>query len=476
MEKKKPIQKVILLLVFILLITPMVLSSSLNIEKTEIDVFKDEKAVFNVTYQNTDSMEKSLGLILNSPSWNYYTEPYFLNVGKNEKINFLLYLEQKDQKVGLSRVSLRFTTQPNNEEYNSSLYIYTKDEVKMDYVTFLVLNSILNKEKFIPNDDVFLNIKLSKLNPKKLNNLTLKISSDIYNKQISFKMEDISEYSTNFQFKISEKQLPLNSKLTIEVIDGNKTEAKNTLDLIIPEYSPELDYVYDSDLGFLKKIEYYNVSFNGNINDTKEFDFKDNFFNKLFRSYVIDTKSEIKDNKLLINVEPFKEYSLEVKYNYVILLLLIIVLAISTGVYIFFKKPITIKKEVKKIYESSGIKNIRFLLYIKNNTGTKIHNLRIVENLPNLIEYIPSKEFGVLKPKYINEKENDFDMVWEFKIFEPYEERIITFDVVARFDIIGRLKIPSTKLKFLFLGLKREIQSNSIMIKIKNKGDGNNKE
>lgn len=464
-----------LLIIFFLAI-PLTLANSIQINDNDIDIFQDEQATFNITFTNTDSIDKSIGVIINSPNWQYYTNPYFVNVDKNSEKNFLLSLKPKEYESGLSKIAIKFLTLPDNQNYNSTLYIYKKNESKMEYVTFLVLNSILNKKEYLPEETLDLSIKVSKLNPKPLENLTIDIQSNLFTRKINFDMKISKEFKDTIEFSIPKKQLPIEDKLKITLYEDNTSLSSNILDLVIPEYSPNLILEKNFSSKFLKQKYNYTLNYNGNIESIKTIEFQDNIITKLFRSYTINTNSSIQNNTLIINVKPFQKYNLAVTYNYIPLLIIFIIIIILSAIYLFFKKPLTVKKEVKKIYESSGIKNIRFLIYLKNNTGTKIHNLRLTESLPNLIEHIPSKEFGVLKPKYINEKEKSFDMIWEFKNFEPYEERIITFDVIAKFDIIGRLKIPPTKLKFLFLGLRRELQSNSILIKVKNKGDMNNKE
>lgn len=459
-------------LFFLVLLMGSVYGSSLEIEAIDRDISPEEKALFQISYVNTDDYDKSIGVLFDSPKWKYTTNPYFLNVKANSENVFELFLEPRTDELGLKVLPVRFRIQPGNESYSEDMYVYVKEPVdKLEYTTILSLAAISNKEKFIPGDEFSLKSYIRNLNPKRLDNVTLKIISDLFEKSFDYKIGSRETKENTYSFKFDDFEPPLKDEVIIELYDGNSLEESVKIPYEVVEYSPDLSYVVNKDSGFLKSYKKVNLTYMGNYKTEKSFELSDSGFQRFFRSFETSKNFTVEKNNLSAVFSPGENVVIYFKYNYVLLFVLSILLIASGVVYWILKKPLQVRKEVKRIYEVDGIKKVRMIIYLKNKTGAKIHNLRIKEILPSIVSYEPIEEFGVLKPKYVHDKEKSFDMVWEFRNFEPFEERILTYDIKAKFDIIGKLKIPATELSFEFLGIKRILQSNNILIRIKNKRD-----
>ena len=99
--------------------------------------------------------------------------------------------------------------------------------------------------------------------------------------------------------------------------------------------------------------------------------------------------------------------------------------------------------------QDSGISKMKVLLHVKNRTGKVIDNILVTDRIPHIAEIIKDFEVGTLKPeKMIKHEKQGVLLRWTFSQLEPYEERIITYMVKTKLNIVGGFCLPSAMVKF----------------------------
>ncbi|MBI4154215.1 hypothetical protein HY501_02675 [Candidatus Woesearchaeota archaeon] len=104
------------------------------------------------------------------------------------------------------------------------------------------------------------------------------------------------------------------------------------------------------------------------------------------------------------------------------------------------KKTLTIKQQ------RDGTTELRIMMHIANRTGRLIRNAMVYEFLPRFVH--PAMQFGTLKPKSLQKGKGGVRLVWSLDNIAKGEERIISYEVTSKLDVIGRFMLPPSWIKY----------------------------
>ena len=146
-----------------------------------------------------------------------------------------------------------------------------------------------------------------------------------------------------------------------------------------------------------------------------------------------------------------------------ILLAFILLIIIGMFVFYYFKgKTITISKTLFKIKdEKDDVTELKILLHVSNNTDMEVHNIKVIDILPNLIK--PTPDFATLKPERIQKGPKGMRMIWNIPKLEIHEERVISYKVHSRLPLVGEVELPAALVQYKTRGHKLvSVKSNKL--------------
>ena len=71
----------------------------------------------------------------------------------------------------------------------------------------------------------------------------------------------------------------------------------------------------------------------------------------------------------------------------------------------------------------------------------------------------------MLKPsRMISADKTHSLLMWNLEVLDPYEERLLTYKLKSQLNIVGNMRLPSSKVKFLTPAGERTYYSNDVML------------
>jgi len=140
---------------------------------------------------------------------------------------------------------------------------------------------------------------------------------------------------------------------------------------------------------------------------------------------------------------------------------LIIIFSIVFG----FKYVFT-PKVVKSFTHSGPIargKEIIVSLDVRNRSRKKINDVEVRDFIPSILGVVG--KYDTLRPKARKVK-GGTELVWNFDSLKPREERVITYRIKPSVDVMGSLKLPKAKVRYMDKKKERKMMaSKSVVIK-----------
>ena len=84
-------------------------------------------------------------------------------------------------------------------------------------------------------------------------------------------------------------------------------------------------------------------------------------------------------------------------------------------------------------------------ILVRNNTNTSVKSVKLTDIVPTPLKLV--EDFGTAVPDVIKREDGKVNMFWNLGGFAPQEERLISYKVRSSLSILGRLTIPSAKIK-----------------------------
>lgn len=359
------------------------------------------------------------------------------------------------------------------EKTNVTIKLKKATEPKENYGTFITVQSLISTEKLghnfilrvVPPEDVF-EMKVSvpeKVQPGREfevkinleNNLNtyvrdvkVVVNSEMFNEERVINFFPFQSREETFTFTIPQLAKPEEYTLNIRIIQADfLTDSSKTLFRVMEKSDVKEKLEVNSQ--FLKTTYSVTKTNIGNTPVQETFDLPLNMFQKSFTSSSLDaTSSDSSGLHWLFTIQPDSEYKLNVTINYQPLfagILVVVFVALLAGYLL--SRGVTIKKEILKIKQTpDGMSELKVLLHIKNNSGKSVHNLAVIELLPNLI--YPSTHFGTLHPEKVQKGDKGVKLTWTINELLSGEERILSYTVHSKINVIGKFLLPPALVRY----------------------------
>ncbi|MEM3877720.1 MAG: hypothetical protein QXW07_04420, partial [Candidatus Woesearchaeota archaeon] len=168
-----------------------------------------------------------------------------------------------------------------------------------------------------------------------------------------------------------------------------------------------------------------------------------------------------------VEVQPRSEQKITMTTNYRGIALLLIAIAGLIAAYYYLKPPVEMTKKAKVIVqEEGGIAELKVLINIKNRGKNSIHNLRVVDIVPDIADVEDNFQAGTIKPDNITKNIASGTLIkWNIERMEPYDERLISYKIKSRLAIVGSFRLKPAVARYTINNKEYKAVSNEVWIR-----------
>jgi hypothetical protein len=471
--------KVILLLFVFLfsLFTSSVLAEDVfdvNVQVSVNDIYPTQTAKFYFTINNPTLEDDEYKLtFISSGKWSFSTDPssYLsgVNVKAGEEVTFPVLIKASDAGVSYGMQSFPVVIKSKNSDVSkeTSLQLLLRNPTPplTNYLPS-VGYTVDIADEIDPRESEKLKVHLSNKNSLNIKELTISIRSKLYNFDRVVSLAPLENRIEVFDINYDPNTDPIDDLMTIKVkvSDIDFTPVIKQVKIIAYKDTTDNDVIKKS---FFKKISEYTYTNQGNINDKETVRFKTSLFSQLFTK-TIPKASILKneDGRFLsweLELAPKESQKITIIKNYRVLFYVLIIFILGIIAYYLFRSPILVKKEseVLKI-EDQGVSHLKVLLHLKNRSNKPVDEVKLIDRVPPIASIDRDFAMGTLHPdKVIRHEHKGTILKWNISTLDPYEERIISYNIISKLKIIGGVTLPNAVVKFKGKGKKtRRILSN----------------
>ncbi|MFH1211059.1 MAG: hypothetical protein V1645_04040 [archaeon] len=266
----------------------------------------------------------------------------------------------------------------------------------------------------------------------------------LYPYQEMFLTQDGNE---DVKFKLQPDEKPGRYSVSVTVYKGDKLIGK-IMKMFEVVNNPEVDEKIATESQFLVRTIKVMKTNKGNVVATERYEFPISGFQRMMTDF--DPEPIIGQDKVewVVDIPPGETRTITITTNYKPLAYLITALLIILIMVVWrIKRSIGIKKRIVKVRGRKGeVIGLKVLLHVRNKTGRKITDIKVIDILPNLLKL--SNEFGTLKPNQVQKGDRSSRLIWHIESLEGGEERLLSYGVEPSLQMFGTIMLPQALLRF----------------------------
>ena len=340
------------------------------------------------------------------------------------------------------------------EKYSEPLKVYLGAEKPLDYLPSIKVTVDMD-DKINPQEPVSIKLFLENKNPLDLSDLGVRIQSDIpeFVQEVSVDLPPLEKKTVEFAVIPTPFQQPKDYVLffvferkgqTIKVVE----QRVQVLSMI-----PGFDVNATKDSILLKKLIGLNITNNGNVLNEQEIKYPLTWWQSLFvgEETSIKVLGEQRYASWMISLQPGQSKEIVLVINYRLWLYLLFIILVFGGFYWYVQSPITLNKTATttKSGDDGTLSEVKVTLEVRNRSNKSLKNINIIDYVPTIAHIEKSLELGTLKPQEVQHNTKKGTMVkWILSEVEAKEQRLITYKVKAKLNIVGTFSLPRATVEF----------------------------
>lgn len=455
----------VLVLVLSFLFSAGVYAESLftaNISPINDKITSYEEAKFLVSIENKQSFKDTFRLSIDDISWNLQTEPlsdYFggldINPGSS-KPTTLIVKPVQTLPFGQYKITLSIESQTTGAKAKTNLLILLRNPGPSvrDYVPDV--GRLVEIEKEIdPRKEVLIKINLQNRNAKNINNIVVQLRSNLINKDLETALEPLEKKTITYKANLNALTKPQKDTLRVTLVIENQTlEPPVEENFEITDYSKIISVEQPLKSSFLKTTRTIVYSNEGNAKTEKLVEIEVSALKSLFISTKPDAFTIERDGKRYLawqlSLEPNESTTITISESYRLLAFIVLLIIMGVILYYVTRSPVTIKKEAIVIgTKEEGISDVKVVLHIKNRSSNVYEKIIVTDRIPNIAEFEKEPETGTIKPTSVTRHEKKgIILKWELPSLERFEERIVSYKLKSKLNILGGFTLPPTVIRF----------------------------
>jgi hypothetical protein len=457
-------------ILLLILIAPSVHAIAYTTTVTPIqnEIFRNESATYEVTINNFDDAEGEFQVYTIDTAWTTKTQPLDLSVPAHAAKTFTLSLRPTTEAgFGTQGVTVNFKELNSGTVTKRTLVLSLRDPANTRGYAPNVGLDINMPYDIDPRTAVPLRVVLLNRNQLNITGLTILITSPHFSTTTTMNLGPLSERTKEVTgIAIDPRTPPGEDEVVVQLVYNDRVINQLAKNYRIKEYTQIKQKVGESNFFFKteKKIE---ISNDGNVKNTAVVTVPTSLVKSLFVSSSLPYESEVRENQrvLVWNVplDPDGAKTFTYTENYRILVLLVLLAIIGSVAYFLLRSPVVAVKEAVAIAHADGVSDIKVRVFVKNRSAKIMQGIQVTDRVPSLADVIKHEAPGSLSPTKVAVSEKQGTLLrWDLEVLEPFEERILTYQVKSKLKIIGRMKLPNAKIRYTSQGKERVVYSNNI--------------
>jgi len=442
---KKLVLSIILLLAFSLSINVAHAQIEVTSESGTRQVYHTDLAEYKIKVTNNQDFKDSIKVRAVDIEYGQLMFPYgniaILNPGQS-KIIPVVFSPPRDVKIGSYALEILAisTTDPSVRASTYLRFDILSENPQLDV-------TIASRKELSPGE-LEVNVIVKNSGIISQHNVTGKIR--LLNQEDGFALDFIKSGDTQIVFnKIY--TIPSNYLGGHEIIvelyqNGNfLSEKRDTLSILPNE---DLEILTNPAKGILSFANTITITNKGNVEVADRYVAPITSLKKHFLS--ASPVPLVKDNEeatqlvWTYSLSPGESITLAYKVSYLPLVLICLLIIGGAFAYTkYFMIPYSVEKQAAK--DPSGENAIKINILVRNNTNTSVKSVKLTDIVPTPLKLV--EDFGTAVPDVIKREDGKVNMFWNLGGFAPQEERLISYKVRSSLSILGRLTIPSAKIK-----------------------------
>jgi len=416
-----------------------------------------EYATYSVTLTNKENKIQTYNLysLQSGQGWN--VDPYplkdkVIELGPGQARTVVVRAKALwDFPPGIYFVSLTVQSD-SGESYTQELKIYLKAKDPLDYLPTIRVTTDMN-DKINPKEPQTIKLFLENRNPLNLTDLKIRIESDIPEFQKEVNVELGPQSKKTVEFSIIPNPLTQPKKYTLFFVFESRGEAVKVVEQKIEILSllPPFEVIPHEESVYLKKTRDLEVRNTGNVRNTQVV--KDPVSLWMLPIIRSEGKSEVIDGQRYLTWEvalsPGESVNIPVVINYRILVYVLIALVLFGVFYWYVQSPVSLHKSAITARGDEGtLSEIKITIELRNHSNKPIRSVMVADTVPSIANIDKSLELGTLKPQETKQTKNGTKVVWSLAELDAHEQRLITYKIKAKLNILGTFSLPRAEVEF----------------------------
>lgn len=459
-------KSVILILIFLLTITS-VSALEIDYKSYQDQALPGDPVSYNLEIHNNEASTISLRLRSVDLNWILDQSEEIIMVAPGQTKNYKVSFEPlSGEKITPGHYAIRLILASNVTQFEKFL---TARVVAFDEVMDA---SFSPKPTIDPRRGAIIRLNLTNNFNILLKDIKVELKSDHFSftrsVDLQKKQTKIVELPINLDPDTLRGDYQANAKLT----RSQKTLVDENLNYIIAEYTDLKELTIPNE-GFLLGGEAVTQTNEGNTPIQPTISRNFGWFAYRFSTFDPEpTRIEEVDGKNVVqwdlNLAPGASDTISYTVNYRIPGLIVIILIVALGgLYLFRQRnPLLVTKRVLSMHTPTGTVGImKVIIHVKNRGALPVKNVRIVDKIPKTIK-APTKH-GMFKPTHVKASPDGTVMVWELPSLGARGERVISYRLEGKIQVLGKLHLPTAYAKYVFFRKTRIARSDPLALRQK---------
>jgi hypothetical protein len=425
------------------------------VEPINNTINKDQSATFKLTIENTLTEQDFYTISTRDVHW-IVTPQVTDTVNGKEEISVIITLTPKqfvtEGRAYFVPVKIRSAVTDSYREDDKKFGVIVTSGA-IDYVRLITPNVLIDNI-VDPREKIAVKINLKNWMPKDYNDLKITIDGEEFSREYTTNLLGLEDKTNEILFEVNPLLSPGKRTLTL-MIYSEEVEAPIS---VTSEYEI-LGYVdmkesVQKDVSLFRTKQTVIITNNGNLAGIAEHSFSAGCIKRMFTKFSPEAVKEkgIDGNTYYVVREklgPQQSIEITADTNYRLLVTIILFLIICWILYMVFRSPIIIVKKADPVGKTvDGLSEIKVRIYMKNRSRKPTNNIRVIDTVPSIVDLEKSKHLGSMEPVNVSKGTRGTIAKWEFESLEPYEERVIAYNIKSKLKLIGGIRLPHAKARF----------------------------
>ena len=339
------------------------------------------------------------------------------------------------------------------ESYDEALKIYLKPSEPRDYLP--AIKAVVDMvDKVDPREPLSIKLFLENRNPLDLTGLKIILQAGIpeFEKELSVDLSPLQKKTVEFSIVPNPYQQPKEYALFFVFERNGETVKIIEQKMEIISLMPPFEVMSDEETKYLKTSKILTVKNLGNVRNTQTVKEPVSLWSALFTGSDGKMLREEEQRYLTweMSLGPGESVEIPVTVNYRIIAYVLAALLLFAGFYFYVQSPISIQKTAitSRSNEDGTLSEVKITLELRNHSKKLIKEVLVTDLVPSIANIDRGLELGTLKPQEIKHAKEGTKVVWSLAELDGHEQRLITYKIKAKLNILGTFSLPRATVEF----------------------------